>query len=274
MARNLKVFNTYHDYETADLIKPAVSLVVSDNSVHYDPASPTPPTPTFQGKWLATYSDSSTASAECGHSSGIIIGEITTTNLVDVEIGDCVTSINNAYFSDCSTLTSATIGSGVTSICMWLFRNCTGLTNISIGNNVKEIQSDAFRNCTSLTSIDIPSGVTSILNAAFQGCTSLTSIDIPSGVTSISNYTFNGCSSLTSITIPDSVTTIGNNAFRGCSGLTSITVNAIVPPTLRPNAFYNTNDAPILVPSASLSAYQSASEWSNYADRITAIPNS
>ena len=46
MARNLKVFNTYHDYETADLIKPAVSLVVSDNSVHYDPIEPTPPTPT------------------------------------------------------------------------------------------------------------------------------------------------------------------------------------------------------------------------------------
>jgi hypothetical protein len=38
------------------------------------------------------------------------------------------------------------------------------------------------------------------------------------------------------------------------------------------NAFYNTNNCPIYVPSASVNAYKSASGWSTYASRIQAIP--
>ena len=46
MARNLRKFNTYNDYETAELVRPAVSLVVSPRKVYFDPLNPTPPTPT------------------------------------------------------------------------------------------------------------------------------------------------------------------------------------------------------------------------------------
>lgn len=65
--------------------------------------------PPFDGKWKATYSDSSILSAECDSTSAISRNEITLSNLVEVEIGDCVTSIGIYAFSNCSRLPSVTI---------------------------------------------------------------------------------------------------------------------------------------------------------------------
>ena len=122
-----------------------------------------------------------------------------------------------------------------------------------------------------LTSAAIKSGVTSIVGYAFYNCISLTSIEIPNSVTSIGEKAFYNCTSLSSVTIPNSVTSIDSNAFRGCSSLTSITVNAETPPTLGTNVFNYTNDCPIYVPSGSVNAYKSATNWSKYASRIQAI---
>lgn len=138
----------------------------------------TPPTPTFSGKWLATYSDSSTASAECDSSSAITQNEITLTDLVSVEIGNCVTNIGQSTFQDCSSLTS-----------------------IDIPNSVTSLGNGAFYSCGSLTSIDIPSGVTSIGDEAFTDCISLTSCTIGSSVTSIGDNAFMYCDGLTSLTV-------------------------------------------------------------------------
>lgn len=209
---------------------------------------PTTP-PSFDGKWLATYTSGTTSSAECDSSSAITQNEITLTDLESVVIADCVTNIGQYAFNSCSGLTSVTIPDSVTSIDNWAFLGCSGLP-----------------------SIDIPSGVTNINDGAFFGCTSLTSIDIPNSVTEIGSWAFQMCTGLTSITIPSGVTSIGDNAFYGCSGLTSITVEATTPPTLGSSAFGNTNDCPIYVPSASVEAYQA--QWSDYASRIQAIPNS
>ena len=112
---------------------------------------PTPPG--FQGKWLATYTGGTTTSAECGASSAITSGEITKTNLVSVEVGQCVTSIGDMAFEMCSRLTSCTIG-----------------------NNVTSIGDSAFYQCSSLTSIEIPDSVTSIVDFAFYSCINLTSV--------------------------------------------------------------------------------------------------
>lgn len=162
----------------------------------------TPPTPPlFNGKWLATYTGGTTSSAECDASSAITQNEITLTDLVSVEIGDCVTRISGSAFSNCG---------------------------------------------------------------------SLTSITISDSVTNIGNIAFRSCSSLTSVTIPNSVTSIGLWAFRECTSLSSITCLATTPPSIGGAVFSSTNDCPIYVPAASVSAYQSA--WSDYASRIQAIP--
>lgn len=50
MAVYLKKFETQSAYEAAQssLILPNVSLTVDNNTVHYNPSSPTPPTPTYE----------------------------------------------------------------------------------------------------------------------------------------------------------------------------------------------------------------------------------
>jgi hypothetical protein len=160
----------------------------------------------------------------------------------------------------------------------------TKITDISpisvyIGDNVTSIGENAFRDSSypynnAITSVTFSenSQLTSIGSNAFNACSGLTSVNIPSGVTSIGVSAFYGCSSLTSVTIPNGVTSIGNYAFNTCSGLTSVTCLATTPPTLSGYSFNDTNNCPIYVPAASVSAYQSA--WSDYASRITALPNS
>ena len=214
--------------------------------------------------------------------------------LTSVSIGSGVTSIELSTFAFCISLSSCTIGSGVTSIggnafydCKSLsnivipnsvtsigdnaFAGCSGLTSIDIPSGVTSIGKMVFTDCSGLTSIDIPSGVTNICNSAFRNCSSLASIDMPNGVTSIGQYAFQYCRSFTSINIPNSVTSIGNEAFYGCRSLTSITCLPTTPPALEANVFGNTNNCPIYVPSGSVNAYKSASGWSNYSSRITAI---
>jgi len=144
------------------------------------------------------------------------------------------------------------------------------MTSYTVPSYVDTIGSFVFYNCVNLESISIPDSVTYIGHSSFMGCTSLTSIDIPSSVTSIGNQAFRNCTSLTNVTIGSGVTEIQMYAFYGCSSLASITVNAETPPTLGTRAFDNTNDCPIYVQEDSVEAYKSA--WSQYADRIQAIP--
>lgn len=113
MANNLRLFNTNSEYQSADLVHPAVSYVIETDKVIYEP---TPPTPVFQGKWKATYSDSHTESAQCNSSNAIVRDEISLNNLVSVEIGDCVTQIGVSAFQNTNGLSNVIIGSGVTSI--------------------------------------------------------------------------------------------------------------------------------------------------------------
>ena len=146
------------------------------------------------------------------------------TSLTSITIPDSVTSIGDFAFQNCRSLTSIIIPDSVTSIGRYAISNCTSLTSITIPDSVTSIEEYTFWVCTSLSSITIPDSVTSIGRGAFHVCTSLTSITIPDSVTSIEDYTFWDCTSLTSITIPDGVTSIGNYAFYKCTSLTSITI--------------------------------------------------
>ena len=233
--------------------------------------SPTPPTPTGDYKWLATYTGGTTSSAECDASSAITSGEVTTTDLVSVSIGDCVTSIANGVFSNCTSLTSVTIPNSVTSIGAYTFSGCTTLASIEIPNSVTYIGEYAFYYCSGLTNVAIPNSVTYIGEWAFSQCLNLSGITIPNSVTNIGECAFYYCSGLTSVTIPSGVTTIGSWTFMRCTSLTSITCIATTPPSLGTYVFDNTNNCPIYVPSASVEAYKSATNWSTYASRIQAI---
>ena len=196
-------------------------------------------------------------------------------SLTSVTIPNSVTSIDNQAFNWCTSLTTVNIGSGVTTISGYAFGSNRSLTSITIPNSVTSIGWWAFNSCTSLTSITIPDSVTSLENGLFNGCTGLTSVNLGSGVTSIGQSVFGSCSGLNSITIPSGVTSIGEYAFSYCGNLNSITILATTPPTLSStNAFDNTNNCPIFVPSSSVDTYKAANKWSSFSLRIQAIPNS
>ena len=144
--------------------------------------------------------------------------------------------------------------------------NRSRITRIIFGDDVTGVGDYVCYYCYDLASLTIPNNVTSIGEYAFGNCYSLTSITIPDSVTNIGNYAFYYCQSLTSITIPDNVTNIGNYAFYYCYGMSEYHFKPTTPPTLASTNALNSisSDCIIYVPQGSLSAYQQATNWSQY----------
>ena len=189
--------------------------------------------------------------------------------LSSITIPSSVTSIGGNAFSSCY-LSSITIPSSVASMGNSAFSSCYSLLSVTILSGVTNIMSNMFQNCYSLSSVTIPSSVTSIGGSAFQYCYSLSSITIPSSVTSINGSAFNSCYSLSNITIPSSVTSIGASAFSNCYGVAEYHLLPNTVPTLSATAFASiVSDCKIYVPYSAdhsiLAAYQSATNWADYA---------
>ena len=128
--------------------------------------------------------------------------------------------------------------------------------------------------CNMLQDVSIGKNVTSIGGYAFQYCYSLASVTIPDGVKSIGRNAFYYCNSLASITIPDGVKSIGSNAFQGCYGMAKYHMKPTNPPTLASTSAFNSipSDCIIYVPKGCLEAYQNATNWATYADRMQEDP--
>ena len=196
---------------------------------------------------------------------------------VNTTIPSDTTSIGTRAFNGMSNITAITIPDSVTSIKDWGFNNCSGLKKVNsntngvcnIPSNVTSIGKYAFSNCSGFTSVIIPNSVTNIGDSAFNALKVLTSVTIGNSVTTIGEFAFFICTSLTSIKIPSSITNIGNSAFGGCSNLTSITIEATTPPALGTESVFPAA-ATIYVPSTSVNTYKST--WSQYSDKIQAIP--
>ena len=157
-------------------------------------------------------------------------------------------SIGSSAFASCTNLVNLTLGDGVTSIGSSAFNSCSSLSVVDIPSSVNSIGSTAFYECSGLTSFTIPNSVTSIGEWAFGYCTGkayinrnittnngnpyagarFTEVFVGDGVTEIGNDAFREMSTLTSISLPDGLLTIGNNAFFSCNGLTSVKIPASV----------------------------------------------
>lgn len=137
---------------------------------------------------------------------------------------------------------------------------------------VTAIGAYAFRQCANLYKVTLPNTVTLIDWYAFSNCESLYDITIPNSVTMISGNAFAWCYELAGIELPDSITSIGDEAFYGCEMLYRVTCRATTPPTLGTDVFSGVSDEfTIYVPAESVEAYKTATNWSDYADRIQPI---
>ncbi len=200
---------------------------------------------------LAVYATSNNTHRFPGNKHLLVNG----TEITKLVIPDSVTSIGNNAFCSCK-LTSVTIPDSVTSIGYQAFSGCSSLASVTIGNSV-----------------------TSIGSSAFSGCTSLRSVTIGNSVTSIGSSAFYDCYSLRSVTIPNSVTSIGSTAFFGCLDLDleHVYCKPTTPPQGGSDMFYcaiafggvtGPIGCKIYVPRNSVSAYKSASGWSDYKSYI------
>lgn len=215
------------------------------------------------------------------------------TSLAAVTFGSSIASIGDHAFAFCPALAEVALPNSVKSIADSAFINCYNLAKVTLGNSIESIGDYAFTYCKALSSISLPNTVKSLGDYAFLRCEKLAIVTLSETLTHIGEATFANCSSLLSITLPATITSIGNEAMFGCSKLSTINCLATVPPTLYTSAFnkyYKESEdfitesgdeaeretyevtaigANIYVPTASVEAYKSAEEWSNYASKIT-----
>lgn len=177
-------------------------------------------------------------------------------------------------YAYCNMLKKAYVAGNVPQVSAYSFARCSSLRTVKILNGPTTIADHAFYYCYSLENISIPSSVTSIESSVFYVCYCIDNIIIPNSVTTIGDYVFFQCRSLSSIVIPNSVPTIGNYAFQYCYSMKEYHFLSPTPPSLsNTNAFNNIpSDCIIYVPVGSLQAYQTATNWTAYADQMQEEP--
>lgn len=155
----------------------------------------------------------------------------------------------------------------------------------------REIPAKTFTGCSSLSSVTIAEGNTTIGRGAFGGCYALKSITLPSTTGWIYEYAFgypefenyspaqlndsydtnknwvNGYCGITNITIPANANFV-DYCFCGAKDLVSVVMLATKPPDMQgTHVFEDTNSSLVItVPKGCLEAYQTATNWSAYAD--------
>lgn len=191
----------------------------------------------------------------------------------------------SSMFYECHSLASLDVSNWDTSLVTnmsYMFSGCYSIKNLNVSSwntsSVTRINA-MFQHCDSLTTLDVSNWNTSSvteMSSVFLNCYSLVSLDVSnwdfSSITETSktNSMFNSCNSLNgSLTLPSSFAFIGTTCFSSCQSLYEWHFLATTPPTLaNTNAFSNMTaygGKKIYVPSASLTAYQEATNWSTYA---------
>ena len=127
-----------------------------------------------------------------------------------------------------------------------------------------------FKLSKCIRNVCIPEGCVNIGNACFNGCDQLESVYIPNTIQKIFGGAFNGCTKLEEIRIPASVNSLGDSVFYGCSNLRALYFLGTTPPALYSSSSLQglPKDTIIYVPSESLEAYKTKTNWVVYANRI------
>ena len=217
-------------------------------------------------------------------------------SLTSIVIPDSVTSIGSSVLQGCNNLEEITVPV-IDRYCSYMFGassredySCLpgSLTKVTVTGT--SIPANAFYCWYKLQKIVINSSVTSIGDYAFWGCNSLTDVyitDVAAWCNIDFSYNYSNNTNplsraqnlyvnnelVTKLIIPATVTRIKRNVFNGCKSITQMdfTAHTTVPVLDNTNAFINmNNDLQIIVPANLLDEWKSATNWSEYSDKIVA----
>lgn len=203
-------------------------------------------------------------------------GFLSSTTIEEAYFGDNIKSPSNGLYScfqQCSALKKVTIKEDLSTsnITFYDSRNLEELHIDKFTQIVNTLCYIGLSNKGKLTSINLPL-VTSIGTNAFIR-QSIVTLDLPSIVT-LSSGSFSD-NNLTSVILGENIASIGSSAFNNNPLLTSVTILNSTPPTLsNVNAFGNTtqqDNTVFYIPTGSLSAYESASNWSSFAGQFVEV---
>lgn len=138
-----------------------------------------------------------------------------------------------------------------------------GDAKIDVMNGTTKYSQGLFRNARGLQSVVLPNNGSYLGNYMFNSLAALVEIKIPDTVTSLGDYCFNGCIGLGVLTIPAAVIDIGAYALSGLSGIYELHFMGATPPIVASSSAFDglPTKCKIYVPSGSLSAYTSASNY-------------
>lgn len=147
----------------------------------------------------------------------------------------------------------------------------------SVAPTIKEFMFK-FQDCIFFEELDFDfSYVTTLQSNAFQN-SGIKRLYAPA-LTSIAGTCFYNCKNLTEFTSPNTCTKINTLAFYSCTNLTtfyvkrSVVTDGNITTLAGTNAFDSVHaDFKIYVPADSVDAYKAATNWSTYADKIFAEP--
>ena len=194
--------------------------------------------------------------------------------LSEASFPDSLQNIGEYAFSYCMALREVRIPEGLTTIQRCAFQDCYSIESVHLPDSITSMAENIFCSCRNLKSVNIPRGITSIPSSFCRHCYALEKIDIPNHITYIGDDAFYECYRLTEVRFHADITTIRSGAFRYCRAMRNYYCYRTEPPNL--TSSYVFSEIPgccmIWVPKSTdrtvLTAYKTASNWSNYANHM------
>ncbi len=145
--------------------------------------------------------------------------------LQQVSLPATLQMIEECAFAGSHDLVQVTLGNALTSLGDWTFYDCTALREITLPATLASMGEGVFAHCVSLASAQLDaSAMTELPARTFAGCEGLKSVKFPKGVTGIGDECFMG-SGLVEVTIP-SISLMGDYAFSQMPALEHATVGS------------------------------------------------